>query len=324
MRYFSTDLLSLRRFLDRQICACGLVVILLSIATGGAQAQTCTVSMTNVAFGTVNVLPGTAVNTTATITVTCSGGSGNQRVCISIGCGSACDATSREMTSGSNTARYDLYSNSARTTLWGSWHTGYDSAGVQMTVSHNSSNTHTVYGRFLASQQTDVAGAYTATFTTDPFITYVNSTGAPACPTGTLTASGSASVTATVSSNCTIASTSISFGSQGVLNSNKDAQGTLSIQCTSGLPYAVSLNGGTSGATDPTQRKMKLTTSSIVYGLYQDAARSQPWGSTSGVNTASGTGTGLTQTLTVYGRVAPQTTPKAGSYSDTIIATITY
>jgi spore coat protein U-like protein len=38
----------------------------------------------------------------------------------------------------------------------------------------------------------------------------------------------------------------------------------------------------------------------------------------------SGTGTGLTQTLTVYGRVAPQTTPKPGTYSDTIIATVTY
>ena len=34
--------------------------------------------------------------------------------------------------SGSTTARYDLYSNSTRTTLWGSWQTGYDTAGVQM------------------------------------------------------------------------------------------------------------------------------------------------------------------------------------------------
>ena len=45
---------------------------------------------------------------------------------------------------------------------------------------------------------------------------------------------------------------------------------------------------------------------------------------TTGVNTASGTGTGVTQTLNVYGRVAPQTTPKPGTYSDTVIATVTY
>jgi spore coat protein U-like protein len=131
-------------------------------------------------------------------------------------------------------------------------------------------------------------------------------------------------VTATVSSNCTIGATAISFGSQGILSSNKDAQGTLSVQCTTNLPYAVSLDGGTSGATNPTQRKMTFSTSNVIYGIYQDAARSLPWGSTSGVNTVSGTGTGLTQTLTVYGRVAPQTTPSPGTYSDTIVATVTY
>jgi spore coat protein U-like protein len=320
MRKFPTNVLGLLR----QILGGGLGLLAVLMPTQ-VEAQACTVSMTNVAFGTVNVLPGTVVNTTATITVTCSGGSGNQRVCMSIGCGSACDATSRQMSGPSgSTARYDLYSNSARTTLWGSWQTGYDTAGVQMSVSHNSSNTHTVWARFLASQTTDPAGSYTATFTAQPFITYVNASGAPACPTGTLTASGSATVTATVSSNCTIGSTAVSFGNQGVLTTNKDAQGTLSIQCTSNLPYAVSLNGGTSGATDPAQRKMKFSGSNVIYGLYQDSARSLPWGSTTGVNTLSGTGTGLTQTLNVYGRVAPQTTPKPGTYSDTVIATITY
>jgi spore coat protein U-like protein len=223
-----------------------------------------------------------------------------------------------------STARYDLYSNSTRTTRWGSWQTGYDSAGVQMTVSHNSSNTHTVWAQFLASQETDQDGSYSATLTAQPFITYVNTTGAPACPTGTLTASGSASVAATVSSNCTIGSTAVAFGSQGVLTSNIDAQGTLSVQCTSTVPYVVSLSGGNSGATNPTQRKMASGASSVIYGLYQDSARSLPWGSTSGVNTVSSTGTGLTQTLNVYGRVSPQTTPKPATYSDTIIATITY
>ena len=324
MHILSTHRLPLRRRFSRRTYSCGTVLVLLGLASAGAQAQTCTVSMTNVAFGTVNVLPGTAVNTTATITVTCSGGSGNQRVCINIGCGSACDATSRQMTSGSNTSRYDLYSNSARTTLWGSWQTGYDSAGVQMTVTHNSSNTHTVYARFLASQPSDVPGAYTATFAADPFITYVNASGAPACPTGTLTASGTASVTATVSSLCTVSSTNVSFGTQGVLNTNIDAQGTLSVQCSSQLPYAVSLDGGTSGATNPAQRKMTRGANSITYGLYRDAAHSLPWGSTAGTNTASGTGTGNSQTLTVYGRVPPQTTPKANTYNDSIIATVTY
>src|SRR5262249_19537199 len=99
---------------------------LVMLAGTQAQAQSCTVSMTNVAFGTVNVLPGTAVDTTATVSVRCNGGGNSSRVCVSIGCGSACDSTSRQMSGpSSQTARYDLYSDSGRTTLWGSWQTGY-------------------------------------------------------------------------------------------------------------------------------------------------------------------------------------------------------
>jgi spore coat protein U-like protein len=295
------------------------------LAAAHAHAQTCTVSMTNVAFGPVNAIAGGAVDTTATITVSCSGGSGSQRVCVNIGCGSACDATSRQMTGPSNsTARFELYSDSSRTIPWGSWQSGYDSAGVQTTVPNNGSTNETVYARFLGSQSTAAAGDYAATFAADPFITYINSSGAMSCPTGALTASGSALVTATVSSNCTIASTNISFGNQGILDGNKDAQGTLSIQCTTNLPYAVSLDGGLSGATNPTQRKMTLGGSNVTYGLYQDASRLLPWGSSASVDTISGTGTGLTQQLTVYGRIPPQSTPSPGTYTDTIIATVTY
>src|SRR5215471_9401866 len=166
--------------------------LLAMLAATQADAQSCSVSMTNVAFGTVNVLPGTAVDTTATVTVSCSGGGSAVTACVSIGCGSACDSTSRQMTGPSSaTARYDLYSDSARTTRWGSWQTGYDTAGVQISVNKNSSANQTVYARFLASQQTAVAGSYTATLTSQPFITYKKSDGTN-CPTGSLTNSGSA------------------------------------------------------------------------------------------------------------------------------------
>jgi spore coat protein U-like protein len=62
----------------------------------------------------------------------------------------------------------------------------------------------------------------------------------------------------------------------------------------------------------------------ITYGLYQNAARSQPWGNNTGTNTVAGSGTGSGQALTVYGRVPAQTTPAPGTYSDSIIATLTY
>jgi spore coat protein U-like protein len=305
---------------SRVLASLGLLAML---AATQADAQSCTVSLTSVAFGTVNVLPGAAVDTTPTVTVSCSGGGQAVRACVNITCGSACDSTSRQLNGPtSHTARYDLYSDSARTTPWGSWQTGYDTAGVQVSVPQNGSVNQTVYGRFLASQPADIAGGYTSTVSAS--ITYIQQSGAGNCPVGTLNNTKTAAVTATVSSNCTIGATGVSFGSQGILSSNKDAQGTLTVQCTDALPYLVSLDGGLSGATNPTQRKMTFSSANVVYGLYQDSARSLPWGSTSGVDTLSGTGTGLTQTVNVYGRVAPQTTPTPGTYTDTIVATITY
>jgi spore coat protein U-like protein len=301
------------------------VITSLLIMSSHSLAQTCTVSMGSMAFGNVNTLAGAAVDTTATMTITCSGGTGSgQRVCISIGAGSASDSTSRNMTGpGSNTARYDLYSNSTRTTLWGSWETGYDSAGVQLDVAKGGTANVTVYGRFFASQQTVPAGSYAATFTANPFIRYANK-GSASCPTGGLTASTSFSATATVLSSCNVSATSVNFGSQGLLASNADAQGTLSIQCSPSLPYTISLSGGSSGATDPTQRQMSFSGANVTYGLYRDSARTLPWGSTVGTNTTSATGTGATQAQTVYGRVAAQTTPIPGSYTDSVVVTVGY
>ena len=90
------------------------------VISSHAFAQTCTVSVGNIAFSNVNTLTGAAVDTTATMTITCSGGTGSgQRVCISVGAGSANDATSRQMSGPSgNRARYDLYSDSARTSTY--------------------------------------------------------------------------------------------------------------------------------------------------------------------------------------------------------------
>jgi spore coat protein U-like protein len=290
-----------------------------------AHAQTCTVSMPAVAFGNVNVLPGTAVDITSTVTVTCSGGtSAGSRVCINIGAGSSSDATSRKMTgTGSNTARYDLYTNSTRTQLWGSWKSGFDVAGVQLDVPLNTTQNVTVYARFLAAQQTVVAGSYSATLTGEPNIQYATKATA-ACPTGAKTATANSSVTATIVSSCNVSATTVNFGTLGVLKVNTDVQGTLTIQCSSTLPYTVSLNGGNSGATDPTQRKMTSGANNVFYGLYRDAARSLPWGATVGTNTASGTGNGASQAQTVYGRIAPQTTPQPSTYTDSVIATVAY
>jgi spore coat protein U-like protein len=298
------------------------MVVASLMAMPAVAAPTCTISMTTLAFGSVDVLPGSAVDTTATISVTCSSGIGTgQRLCISIGAGSAGDATSRQFSGGA--LRFDMFSNSGRTTRWGSWQTGYATAGVQVDVPQNSTTPITVYGRLLGSQQTVAAGAYSSTFTANPFMQY-DDKGATACPTGARSTSASTSATATVVSKCNVSATALSFGSFATLTSNKDATGTVQVQCSSGLPYTVALNGGSAGATDPTLRKMAQGATQITYGLYRDASRTLPWGSTTGTNTAGGTGTGAQQSLTVYGRVPTQTTPAPATYADSVVVTVSY
>jgi spore coat protein U-like protein len=116
----------------------------------------------------------------------------------------------------------------------------------------------------------------------------------------------------------------LNFGTRDLLQTAIDVSNTLSLSCTNGQPYTFGLNGGTSNASDPAQRKMSQGAQSITYGLYRDATRTLPWGNTSGVDTASGTGTGTTQNFTVYGRVPSQNTPAAGTYTDTVVVTVTY
>ena len=116
----------------------------------------------------------------------------------------------------------------------------------------------------------------------------------------------------------------MNFGALTLLTANADAATTLDVTCTSGASYQVGLGGGLSGAADPTQRQMVAGADHITYGLYQDAARAVPWGDTLGGDTLAGVGTGVAQTFTVYGRIAPQTTPPPATYADTIVVTVTY
>jgi spore coat protein U-like protein len=131
-------------------------------------------------------------------------------------------------------------------------------------------------------------------------------------------------VTATNATICSVAASTLNFGSAGVLRAALDATGSVTVTCTSALPYTIALDGGLSGATNPTQRLMSQASQHVTYGLYRDSPRAQPWGDSVGTNTMAGTGTGLAQTLTVYGRVPAQATPSPGTYSDTVVVTISY
>lgn len=140
------------------------------------------------------------------------------------------------------------------------------------------------------------------------------------------TATGQFQVTLTLQAECRLTSASdLAFGTSGVIQSTISASSAIGVQCTNTTPYNIGLSAGAGSGATVTTRKMTAGSGATVnYSLYRDSAHTQVWGNTVNTDTASGTGNGAVQTLTVYGSVPVQTTPAAGNYSDTVQVTVTY
>jgi spore coat protein U-like protein len=123
-----------------------------------------------------------------------------------------------------------------------------------------------------------------------------------------------------VMATCSISASNMTFSSITTgTTTNTDASSALTVNCSSGTPYTISLDNGTNYSGG---RRMTNGTTNINYYLYSDSGRSSQWNSSA---VQSGTGSGNDQSLSVYGRVpSGQSVPFVGSYSDTVIATVTY
>jgi len=129
----------------------------------------------------------------------------------------------------------------------------------------------------------------------------------------------------TITASCVINSaTTLNFGSQGVLTANVDQTSTIAVQCTNTTPYNIGLNAGTGSGATVAVRKMTSGGNTINYALYSDSGRTTIWGNTVGTDTVAATGSGASQSYTVYGRVPPQMTPAPATYTDTVTVTVTY
>jgi len=141
------------------------------------------------------------------------------------------------------------------------------------------------------------------------------------------TATATFTVTLTIQANCTIAANPLAFGSTGVLASALNQQTTLSVTCSNTTPYNVGLDAGTVSGSTVASRLLAGTATgntgtTVGFQLYQDAGHTTIWGNTQGTNTVGGTGTGSAQSITLYGQVAAQTTPKPDTYQSTVTATV--
>ncbi len=144
-------------------------------------------------------------------------------------------------------------------------------------------------------------------------------------PAHAQTSTATFTVTATVLPACTVVGgVPLAFGVV-TPGTQRDGSVTVSATCTLGTPYTLALDAGTGSGATVASRLMTSGSDTLQYTLYQDAGRTTPWGDgTAGTSVRSSTGTGLSQTFTVYGRVPSNATAPVGSYTDTITVTATY
>jgi spore coat protein U-like protein len=128
-------------------------------------AFSCSISVTALGYGVYDVFSGTPNDSTATLSVTCTQVSapvGNLPVSASLSTGSSGTYAARQMKSGANALSYNLYTNAARTTIFGDGTAGSSTIGGTFPftfVGQVITGTATVYGRIPAGQDAAI-GAY--------------------------------------------------------------------------------------------------------------------------------------------------------------------
>lgn len=263
-------------------------LLTLACIAQSANAQTCALTISTLNFGTYSA---TLLNGTAAGTVTCAGA---WDIPLNAGTGAGATETIRKMTGpGGATLNYELFTNATRTTNWG------NTTGNELTGTGNTSIT--VYGQIPAGQYA-AQGTYTDTVSS---------------------ATTSFTITVLIQATCTISANPLNFGnySGALINSTT----SISVTCTKASTYNLGLSAGLAAGATVTNRRMTGPSSSLLsYKLFSNSGDTINWGNTVGTDTVAGVGTGIAQPLTVYGQIPALQFVRPGSYTDTIVATLTY
>jgi spore coat protein U-like protein len=121
---------------------------------------------------------------------------------------------------------------------------------------------------------------------------------------------------------CTFSSApSVAFGNYNTKNASPtDSVGTIAITCGAAPSGVAKLSAGSGTYA---QRRMTSGANTLNYNLYTTSARTQVWGDgTSGTGTVAFTKTN--NSLSVYGRIPALQNAVPGTYSDSVVVTISF
>jgi spore coat protein U-like protein len=211
-------------------------------------------------------------------------------------------STPRTMTSaGGDSLQFELYLDAARTAVWPSAPPAPVGNGVgfgNMTVR--------VYGRIPF--QAAPVGSYSVSLT----VTLRN---------GNQTSTQQLVVSANVAPSCVINPGALDFGNYDPLaGTPRDAQGTLTLQCTPNTSYWIGLGLGDNPA-GPT-RRMANGASRLEYELYSDLGRTTVWSTTQTPWILAPGSSPITHQ--VYGRIREGQMVAPGAYTDVVQATVNF
>lgn len=151
-------------------------------------------------------------------------------------------------------------------------------------------------------------------------------------------ANSNVAISASISNNCSISTTAVAFGAYDPIvthaSSPLDGSGTVTITCTKGATTTVGLDLG-ANASGSTRRMTDGSSNFLTYEAYQPpnttpgsaCSYSSPtvWG-TSGANlfTPAAAPSKSGRTYNVCGRVPAAQDLPAGSFTDTVVATVNF
>jgi spore coat protein U-like protein len=142
------------------------------------------------------------------------------------------------------------------------------------------------------------------------------------------TATANLGVSATVTNNCTISTAALAFGAYDPVvanaSTNLDGTGAVIVACTKGSTATIGLGLG-GNASGSTRRMGDGASNFLTYELYQDSGHTTVWGDAgAGLLSPAAAPSKAARNFTVYGRVTSNQDVAAGSYSDTVVATVNF
>jgi spore coat protein U-like protein len=131
--------------------------------------------------------------------------------------------------------------------------------------------------------------------------------------------------------NCGVTTTPVNFINYDVFSLTPAySTGIVAVSCSSPdrhpLPVNISINSGGSGTFNPRQMRAATGTDRLNYYLFTNASRTVIWGDgTSGTSTVTNMVTrNVPWNATIFGMLPPRQNLSAGSYSDTLLVTVSW